>query len=364
MDLDDSETRLALQVALKIGRVIGRRGLDGGPRTACIIPGRSPALGRCSSCRALNDDRPTRSAWPWRRQPPTGSGSSTSSSPTSWGWSRRSRSRFTSSTTRSTTGSGSTARRSRASPGSTRATCTSSPTSRRSLDPVGPGQQRRPPRCSATSTRRTASRSTATREPCSKRQLARAEELGYVFQTGPELEFFLLRTSGPQQVEPLPHDQAGYFDVTTDLAADVRKEMVERARRPGHRGRGEPPRGRGRPARDRLQVRPGPAHRRQRGHLPGDAEGDRPAARPLRDVHAQAVLRHQRLRHALPPEPGRRRRPARTCSTTRTTSTACRTWRSTSSPGSSRTRGACRRSWRRWSTRTSGWCRATRRRST
>src|SRR4030095_4453751 len=41
-----------------------------------------------------------------------------------------------------------------------------------------------------------------------------------------ELEFFLLRTSGPQKVEPLPHDQAGYFDVTTDLAADVRKEMV------------------------------------------------------------------------------------------------------------------------------------------
>jgi glutamine synthetase len=59
-----------------------------------------------------------------------------------------------------------------------------------------------------------------------KRQLARAEEMGYIFQTGPELEFFLLRTSGPTKVEPLPHDQAGYFDVTTDLAADVRKEMV------------------------------------------------------------------------------------------------------------------------------------------
>jgi glutamine synthetase len=59
-----------------------------------------------------------------------------------------------------------------------------------------------------------------------KRQLARAEEMGFVFQTGPELEFFLLRTSGANKVEPLPHDQAGYFDVTTDLAADVRKEMV------------------------------------------------------------------------------------------------------------------------------------------
>lgn len=59
-----------------------------------------------------------------------------------------------------------------------------------------------------------------------KRQLDRASEMGYVFQTGPELEFFLLRTGGPNKMEPLPHDQAGYFDVTTDLAADVRKEMV------------------------------------------------------------------------------------------------------------------------------------------
>jgi purine catabolism regulator len=33
VDLDDAETRLALQVALKIGRVIGRRGLDGAPGT-------------------------------------------------------------------------------------------------------------------------------------------------------------------------------------------------------------------------------------------------------------------------------------------------------------------------------------------
>jgi len=59
-----------------------------------------------------------------------------------------------------------------------------------------------------------------------KRQLARAAEMGFEFHTGPELEFFLLKTSGPQRVEPLPHDQAGYFDVTSDLAADVRKEMV------------------------------------------------------------------------------------------------------------------------------------------
>jgi glutamine synthetase len=59
-----------------------------------------------------------------------------------------------------------------------------------------------------------------------KRQLARAEEMGYIFQTGPELEFFLLRTSGPTKVEPLPHDQAGYFDVTTTVEASHHEVAV------------------------------------------------------------------------------------------------------------------------------------------
>src|SRR5438067_11718811 len=71
-----------------------------------------------------------------------------------------------------------------------------------------------------------------------RRQLQHAEDLGLRYMTGPELEFFMLRrtsvdgaerqpTSGSLNVEPLPHDQAGYFDLTTDEAANVRKEMVE-----------------------------------------------------------------------------------------------------------------------------------------
>jgi glutamine synthetase len=73
-----------------------------------------------------------------------------------------------------------------------------------------------------------------------RRQVERARELGYTFMTGPELEFFMLRRSGELAaggrpgsnghvplVETLPHDQAGYFDLTTDEAANVRKEMVE-----------------------------------------------------------------------------------------------------------------------------------------
>src|SRR5919199_4820080 len=59
-----------------------------------------------------------------------------------------------------------------------------------------------------------------------RRAVAEAARLGYVFQTGPELEFFLLRGDRPGHLESLPHDRAGYFDVTSDEAADVRKEMV------------------------------------------------------------------------------------------------------------------------------------------
>lgn len=58
-----------------------------------------------------------------------------------------------------------------------------------------------------------------------QRQLARLAALGYSYQIGPELEFFLFRKEH-DQIAPLPHDRAGYFDVSTDLASDVRKDMV------------------------------------------------------------------------------------------------------------------------------------------
>ena len=56
--------------------------------------------------------------------------------------------------------------------------------------------------------------------------LKEAEELGYVYNTGPELEFFLFKPDEVGRIAPLPHDRAGYFDSTTDLAIQVRKEMV------------------------------------------------------------------------------------------------------------------------------------------
>jgi glutamine synthetase len=58
-----------------------------------------------------------------------------------------------------------------------------------------------------------------------RRQLDRLAAMGYGYNTGPELEFFLFRKDG-ERIDPLPHDRASYFDVSTDLASEVRKDMV------------------------------------------------------------------------------------------------------------------------------------------
>ena len=60
-----------------------------------------------------------------------------------------------------------------------------------------------------------------------RRQVERAKKLGYVVNTGPELEFFLFRRGEDGAIEPLPHDQAGYFDFSTDLAQEIRQDMVD-----------------------------------------------------------------------------------------------------------------------------------------
>jgi glutamine synthetase len=60
-----------------------------------------------------------------------------------------------------------------------------------------------------------------------RRQVERARKLGYVVNMGPELEFFLFRRDEHGKVAPLPHDLAGYFDFSTDLAQEVRQDMVD-----------------------------------------------------------------------------------------------------------------------------------------
>lgn len=58
-----------------------------------------------------------------------------------------------------------------------------------------------------------------------KRQLEEAKKLGFTFNTGPELEFFLFKYDADGKLGPLPHDQAGYFDLTTDRALEIRQDM-------------------------------------------------------------------------------------------------------------------------------------------
>ena len=58
-----------------------------------------------------------------------------------------------------------------------------------------------------------------------KRALSEAKNMGYIYNVGPELEFFILRKEDGE-VKPLPHDSGSYFDLTTDQAYTIRNEMT------------------------------------------------------------------------------------------------------------------------------------------
>lgn len=59
-----------------------------------------------------------------------------------------------------------------------------------------------------------------------RRALKELEGEGFIYNTSPELEFFLLR-SDEVQTGPVPHDIGGYFDFSPlDLASDVRRDAT------------------------------------------------------------------------------------------------------------------------------------------
>lgn len=60
-----------------------------------------------------------------------------------------------------------------------------------------------------------------------RRAMRQAGEMGFIYNTGPEPEFFLFRPNEDGGLAPNPHDDAGYFDVSTDLAYDIRRQMVD-----------------------------------------------------------------------------------------------------------------------------------------
>lgn len=61
-----------------------------------------------------------------------------------------------------------------------------------------------------------------------KRILANVEERGWVYNVGPEPEFFLFKRNGPSTIHPVPHDVGGYFDFSAnDEAVRVRTELMD-----------------------------------------------------------------------------------------------------------------------------------------
>jgi glutamine synthetase len=59
-----------------------------------------------------------------------------------------------------------------------------------------------------------------------KKAVEEAKKEGYIFNTGPEIEFFLLKKDG-EKITTVPHDVGGYFDYSPlDLASDVRKDII------------------------------------------------------------------------------------------------------------------------------------------
>ena len=152
-----------------------------------------------------------------------------------------------------------------------------------------------------------------------RRAEERAKDMGFdVFNVGPELEYYLFRDNrahrGPRRGRLLrPHD------ARRRLRRPPRHGARARAAR--HRRRVLPPRGRPVPARDRHALRERAEDGRRLHDLPHHGQGVRAQVRLARDVHAQAAVRPERLRHAHAPVAvqGRPQRVLRR----RTTSTSC-----------------------------------------
>ena len=59
-----------------------------------------------------------------------------------------------------------------------------------------------------------------------KLAVEQAAQQGMVYNVGPELEFFLFKPDAQGRPSPDPHDVASYFDVSTDMATHIRRQMV------------------------------------------------------------------------------------------------------------------------------------------
>ena len=246
-----------------------------------------------------------------------------------------------SSRARSTTGWASTARRSPASTRSRSPTWSRSPTRRRSaILPSSEGEaEDRPHDLRRRQARRRALRG---RPALRAAPRARADASRWASTRS---------TSAPSSSTSCFKDSDGHRDARRGRL--LRDDGARRGDRPplrddqGARGgrdpdRVPPPRGRAVAARDRHALRPRARDGRLHDHLPADREGDRGQARRLRDLHAEAALRRERLGDAhahvalqgrpqpvlrpgrrVPPVAGRRSSSSPACCTTRASSRPC-----------------------------------------
>ena len=60
-----------------------------------------------------------------------------------------------------------------------------------------------------------------------KKQIEKAKQMGYIFNVGPECEFFLFHLDENGQPTTISHERAGYFDLgPNDLGEIARRDMV------------------------------------------------------------------------------------------------------------------------------------------
>ncbi len=153
--------------------------------------------------------------------------------------------------------------------------------------------------CSATSRRPSARRTRATPVTCSSARSSAPRR--WALTTSTSVPSSSTSTSAtPKSTEVL--DEGGYFDLTTlDAGTDLRRETVLALEQLGihteytHHEVGPEP------ARDRHALRRRAQDGRRLHDLPDHGQGIRDEVRPVRDLHAQAAVRQERLGDAHPP---------------------------------------------------------------
>ena len=142
-----------------------------------------------------------------------------------------------------------------------------------------------------------------------RRHVQAAHDKGLTFYVAPDVEFFYFKPLVARCSRPMPIDQGGYFDLTTnDVTGELRKKTIRTLENDGHPGRVQLPRGRAGPAGDRSAPHRRAHDGRQHDDVPPRrARGGGPRER-ARHVHAQAARGRAGFGHARPPLAVPRRR--------------------------------------------------------